>query len=198
MTPLTPSSDLELSPSLRLGEGRRRYFDAWGFGDGGYDDRWVVLSKLGSVPLLVFPNTKARVRSVRLHDLHHVLTGYRADWTGEAEIAAWELAAGCADHGAAWALNLLALAYGVVIAPRRVLAAWARGRRSSSLYREVREWDEALLSRTIGEMRARLGLDRDASAPTASDVLGLSVAASLGWALALAVPAAIAALFQAL
>ena len=35
-----------------------------------------------------FPNTAGRVRAVRYHDLHHVVTGYATDWTGEAEIGA--------------------------------------------------------------------------------------------------------------
>ena len=67
-------------------EARARYFAENGFGDGGYDDRFVVL-RVGGVPALVFPNTKQRVRSVRIHDVHHVLTGYATSWRGEGEIA---------------------------------------------------------------------------------------------------------------
>ena len=43
--------------------------------DGGYGKRWV---KVKMRPLAVyFPNTKGRVRSVKLHDLHHIVAGYR-------------------------------------------------------------------------------------------------------------------------
>ena len=42
-----------------------------------------------------FPNTKAHQWATPLHDLHHILTRFRTDWIGEAEIAAWELRAGC-------------------------------------------------------------------------------------------------------
>ena len=49
-----------------------------------------------------FPNTPSRKRAVRYHDLHHALTGYATDLTGEFEISAWEIGSGCADHVAAW------------------------------------------------------------------------------------------------
>ena len=36
---------------------------------------------VGPIPL-GFPNSDARRRAVKLHDLHHVLTGYGTTWTG--------------------------------------------------------------------------------------------------------------------
>jgi hypothetical protein len=139
-----------------LREERARYFAANGFAkDGGYSARWVAL-RLGCVPVAVLPNTAARVRAVRLHDLHHVLTGYATTWSGEAEIAAWELASGCGRYGAAWVLNGLALLYGLFLCPRRLAAAWRRGRRSRNLYHEG--WRDALLDETVGAARLRLGL----------------------------------------
>ena len=50
--------------------------------------------RIGRVPVAAFPNGAARVRAVRLHDLHHVATGYATSWVGEAEIGAWEREAG--------------------------------------------------------------------------------------------------------
>ena len=68
--------------ALTLREARGRYFAANGLGEGGYDDKWV---RLAVGPLrFAFPNTAGRVRAVRYHDLHHVVTGYATDWTGEA------------------------------------------------------------------------------------------------------------------
>ena len=147
--------------TLSVREARERYFRDNGFGeDGGYGAAWV---KLQMGPLtLPLPNTPQRVRAVRFHDLHHVVTGYATDWTGEAEIAAWEIAGSCADHHAAWLLNLWAMAIGLVIAPRRVWRAFVRGRRSRNLYREP--WSEALLEPRVGELRARLGLSDAAAA----------------------------------
>ena len=77
-----------------------QYFRDNDFGeDGGYSADWVKL-KIGPIPF-AFPNTPARRRAVRFHDLHHFLTGYQTDWVGEAEIAAWEVATGCKDMWAA-------------------------------------------------------------------------------------------------
>lgn len=115
---------------------------------------------------------------MKLHDLHHVLTGYAANWTGEVEIGSWEVGAGCGKHYAAWILNLLAMQYGFFIAPRKVLIAMARGRRSRTLY-AAPELDVAMLDRRVGEVRAELGLDAPVPTPTFGDALAL-----LGWMLA--------------
>jgi hypothetical protein len=73
------------SDATPVRQARAEYFRANGFGDdGGYDARWVKV-KLGAVPLW-FPNTDARRRAVRLHDLHHLATGYETSLVGEAEI----------------------------------------------------------------------------------------------------------------
>jgi hypothetical protein len=141
---------------LKVRDARTAYFVTSGFAtDGGYGERWVFL-KAGGKTVFVFPNTAARVRAVRFHDIHHVLTEYDTSWTGEAEIAAWELAAGCGRHYAAWVLNIGAAAIGLVIAPRRVMRAFVRGLRSRTLYRD--EFTEDLLDQSVGELRLRLKL----------------------------------------
>lgn len=156
-------------------EARARYFAANGFDERGYADRWVRL-QAGPVPIY-FPNTAARVRSVRVHDVHHVVTGYATTWTGEAEIGAWEIASGCADHVAAWILNLMALPIGLAIAPDATFHAFVRGRRSANLYRTT--IDDPLLDRPVADLVRALRLDRDAGAPSAADV-----AAFVGWSTA--------------
>ncbi len=136
---------------LTLRQARDLYFETNGFGpNGGYDDPWVDFS-LGPVPF-PFPNTPARVRAVRFHDLHHVLTGYATSTVGEFEIAAWELAAGCKGFAAAWALNLGGLLFGLLVAPRRTVAAFFRGRGDRTVYGEAYE---ALLDLRVGDARAR-------------------------------------------
>jgi len=142
-------------PTLTLGEARALYFERAGFDERSYTDRWVALRVFGR-PLLGFPNTRARVRAVRLHDLHHVLTGYDTSWAGEGEIGAWELASNCRDHYAAWWLNFSAALIGLCIAPRRVVAAFRRGRRERNLYDTA--FSEALLAERVGSLRARLGI----------------------------------------
>lgn len=158
-------------PNLTLGEAVKEYFAANHFGeDGGYNDRWVEV-KLGPIPFYI-PNTESRVRAVRYHDLHHVLTGYRTDLAGEFEISAWELATGCADFYAAWWLNLLGLIGGLLIWPRRTVFAFLRGRRSKNLYREP--YGPALLADTVGAARTRLELANEAhGGMTGADGLSL-------------------------
>jgi hypothetical protein len=135
---------------------REAYFVRSGFAtDGGYGDRWVKLKTKGRT-VFAFPNTAARVRSVRLHDIHHVLTEYDTTWAGEAEIGAWELGSGCGRHYPAWVLNFGAVVIGAVLWPRRVWAAFRRGRRSGNLY--AVEFSEELLDRTVGELRQAIGL----------------------------------------
>jgi hypothetical protein len=143
--------------SMTLGTARSAYYDANGFGsDGGDSLEWVPI-KLWKLTLKI-PNTDGRRRAVKVHDLHHVVTGYQTTWTGEAEIAAWELSTGCLSSVAATVLNLGALAVGLVIAPHAIMRAWARGRHSKNLYREPGV--DHLLPRTLDEVRAELALDR--------------------------------------
>jgi hypothetical protein len=151
-----------------MGAARSTYFAANGFGEGGYDDAWVQF-KIGPVPLFM-PNSPARVRAVRLHDLHHVVTGYDTSWTGEGEIGAWEIASSCADHYAAWLLNLEAMAIGLALAPGAMYRAFVRGRHSRNLYRTP--FSQALLEPTVGETRRRLALDGPPPVATLGDTVG--------------------------
>jgi hypothetical protein len=154
-------------PSLSLREARTCYFidNAFGGPEGNYHERWVKLY-LGPVPV-VFPNSAARVRAVRYHDLHHVLTGYATTMKGETEIAAWELASGCRSMAVAWVLNLLGMAVGLWIDRKGLFAAFVRGRHCGNLY-EGADLD-ALLSHRLGEQRAALRLDRAPPPATAAD-----------------------------
>jgi hypothetical protein len=173
--------------TLSVREARTRYFAANGFGDGGYDATWVKL-QAGPIPLY-FPNTPARVRAVRFHDLHHVATSYATTWLGEAEIGAWEIASSCADHYAAWILNLQAFAIGLFLSPAALWRAFVRGRQTRNLYRGT--IDDALLDGTVATLRSRLALDRPRAPARFRDAVGFAV-----WSvLALATLAATAALF---
>lgn len=154
--------------SLTLRQARQRYFEDSGFDETSYADRWV---KLQAGPIAFYiPNSDARVRAVKLHDLHHPATEYDTSWTGEAEIAAWEIGSGCAHHYAAWVLNLQAWSLGLFLAPRRVFQAFIRGRSSSNLYRST--VDDALLAESMGSLRQRLKLNQ--SIPKANVADGVS------------------------
>jgi hypothetical protein len=103
-----------------------------------------------------FPNTKAHQWATPLHDLHHILTGYRTDWMGEAEIAAWELRAGCKTLVVYW-LDAAAAAIGLFISPTRVWRAFLRAKGQRTLYRDP-ALCEFVSQMTVGEVRARLGI----------------------------------------
>lgn len=164
---------VDYDPQSTMREARALYFRVNQFGDsGGYDDAWVDF-KLGPVPM-PFPNTAGRIRAVKFHDLHHVLTGYDTDTIGELEIAAWELAAGCKGFVAAWQLNLGGMFAGALVAPRRTLRAFTRGRHSRTLYGD--DLDTLLESR-VAELRARMGVEN------ATPPLGLLDALLFGVAL---------------
>ena len=160
------------TPVSTVREARARYFAANGFDERGYADRWVRL-QAGPIPMYL-PNTRSRVRAVRVHDVHHVVTGYDTSFVGEAAIGAWEIASGCADHGAAWILNLLALPIGLARAPGATFRAFVRGRRSGNLYR--RTIDDTLLDQPVGALVRGLDLDRPPAPAGLADV-----AAFIGW-----------------
>jgi hypothetical protein len=161
--------------TLTLREARERYFVANKFGaDGGYSLDWVQV-KVGPVPFTI-PNTKSRKRAVRFHDLHHTLTGYRTNFRGECEIGAWEVATGCADHWAAWFLNLSTVGSGVLFAAGDVWRAFVRGRNSANLYRAA--FDDALLDRRLGDVRRELRLSASPAAARAADRVAFA-----GWSL---------------
>jgi hypothetical protein len=161
---------------LLLRDARAAYLAANGLpADGGYEDAWVRF-KIGPLPV-AFPNTEGRRRAVPLHDLHHPLTGYGTDLVGEAEIGGWELGSGCTRYPAALVLNLLASGFVLPGHPRRVLRALLRGRQSRNLYATA--WDDALLGRRVGEVRAELGLDGDRPPAASRDRIAVA-----GWAAA--------------
>jgi hypothetical protein len=159
------------APDAVIRDARERYFAIAGFDNGGYADKWV---RLKAGPLTVkFPNTAARVRSVKLHDIHHILTEYDTSWTGESEIGAWEIASGCGRHLVAWTLNLGAFGIGLVIAPRRTYRAFIRGRHSRNLYPSA--FREEMLDERVGSLRDELSIGSEPPRATMADRMMFAV-----------------------
>lgn len=134
-------------------EARQRYFQENGLPeDGGEAARWVRV-QFGPL-LLLFPNSKSRVRSLIRHDLHHIANDCDTSLIGEGLVAAWELGKGCGNHPVAWFLQLQALWWGILFAPRRAFAAYLKGRQSRNLYHEedAHKW----LSRSVQQLRVYL------------------------------------------
>ena len=172
----------ERDEATTLREARSQYFENNGLGkDGGYGDTWVDF-KIGPIPF-PFPNSAARVRAVRYHDLHHMLTGYRTDFHGEMEISAWEIAAGCKGFVVAWQLNLAGMFGGATYMPRRIFRAFVRGRHSRSLYGLPLE---PLLDQSVAQVRERTGLrEADRARATPGDVVWFALALSAGFVIGL-------------
>jgi hypothetical protein len=101
-------------------------------------------------------NPRARMRAVPLHDLHHVATGYGTDLIGEAETSAFELRGGI-DSFFLWVFKLSAITIGLFLAPGRVIRAFRRAAGARALYEQRIPYDE-LLTLSVGELRARLGI----------------------------------------
>lgn len=122
-----------MTESLTVENALRLHYAASGLpADGGrYAAVWTL--KLGPMSLRL-RNFKWRQRALPRHDIHHLLTGYECTPKGEMEMAAWEFAAGPFPSVLSTAFCLPLVAIGALIAPRRSLAAFARGRRSRTLY----------------------------------------------------------------
>ena len=162
--------------SASLRELRAGYFERAGLpADGGYSRRWVRVAK--RLPLYIL-NTAPRRRALPYHDLHHVLTRYETSNAGEAEIGAWELAAGTGPHWMAAVLDLSAMAVGLLIAPGHTFRAFVRGRRCATLYTEP--LTDELLDAPVDRVRARLGLGAEAAPATPADALAFAATALLG------------------
>ena len=94
-------------------------------------DRWY---RMGGVPVL--PLVGKLKQSLILHDIHHLVTGYDTSWSGEFELAGWELGSGgCHTHFFFWFDRIGAFAFGLLTAPRRVLRAFRAGWHARNLYR---------------------------------------------------------------
>ena len=111
---------------------------------------------IGKIPIRI-PNIPARVKIARFHDIHHIITGYPANWLGEAEIGAWEIATGCRTSFIAWFLNSGAAVVGLFLNPKAVIRAFLRGRNTpTNLYHDFEY--EVLLNMTVKEVRDLVGL----------------------------------------
>ena len=143
--------------ALKVKAALQLYFSKYHFEDGGYNLKWFKI-KIGAfyIPL---PNTKARVEAVKIHDIHHIITEYKADWQGEVEISAWEIAAGCGSYYVAWLLNASSFFLGIFLFPQLLFKAFMRGRKTKrSLYKNV-AYDEILLNKSVGELRESIEPD---------------------------------------
>jgi hypothetical protein len=150
--------DHPLPASWSVAAGRAAYLAENGFSVMAYDAPTTEAARLFGVRFSV-PNTPRHRWALLRHDLHHVATGYGTDYTGEAEISAWELRSGIRALGLYTGSIVLSVALlGLLIAPLRTLRAFLAGGRAQSLFRHGGLPYDALLSLSIAELRAYLNL----------------------------------------
>lgn len=143
-----------LPASMRVRDARDAYLAENGFTLASYDSPTTDGSFLGMK--FSVPNPPPHQRAVRLHDLHHVATGYGTDHAGEGEISAWQARRGLWGTGMyVTSIVVMNALLGAVFAPRRTAAALAGAGGGGSLFSREVEY-EALLDRTVGELRELL------------------------------------------
>lgn len=145
----------EFDNAMTIRDALTLLFERYGIPPDAYTAKSFTIP-VGKIPIPV-PNIPSRVKIARFHDVHHILTGYAANWKGEAEIGAWELATGCRYSFIAWFLNSGAVLVGLLMYPKSVCKAFIRGRNTrTNLYHHFNY--ETLLDKTIQEVQESIGL----------------------------------------
>ncbi len=104
------------------------------FSDDAEKARWISI-KLGPIKI-PFPNLRQRREAIYLHDLNHLLTNYDTTWIGEGEIAAWELASGFPKkYWIGYVYPPMTFLIGLIIAPRKTVAAFKKGVGKNTIYK---------------------------------------------------------------
>jgi hypothetical protein len=104
---------------------------------------------------IIIPNPPRHRHILRIHDLHHVVTGYGTCHVGEGELAMWEWRAGVLGLGP-WAVFLTIITgfIGFVYAPGRMLRAWRDSKGARPLWALPMAYEEMLCA-TVAELRAQ-------------------------------------------
>lgn len=131
---------------------------------------WI---SLGPVPVPI-PNPPSRRRALRIHDLHHVVTGYGTDLSGEAQVSAWECAAGLHNESVAWIFCPAGTLGGMLRWPIKTVTAYARGRRARTFFGQDADTTDAL---PLAAAHHWCRTTEPAPTPTIRDWVG-----ALGWA----------------
>ncbi len=114
-----------------------------------YKGSWFYIYTAGrKVPF--FP-TFGFKRGLAQHDVDHMLSGYDTSWTGEGELAAWELASGgCGTNVMFWLDRLFFLPIAFLMAPIRAARAFRRGLHCRNAFRLRRD---EMLAMDVEELR---------------------------------------------
>jgi len=153
----TFSLDHPFPPGLSVREARDSYLAENGFGMDQYDADSVTVNFWGiRFPV---PNPPTRKIAIRYHDLHHVMTGYGTDPTGEAEISVWEFRRGIRAFGVYVRFIIFTgIILGFFHSPKAVWTAWKASKIGNPLPKPTMAHYESLLEKTLGELRREYGV----------------------------------------
>lgn len=141
-------------------DARDAYLAENGFDMEQYDADSVTLNFFGI--RIRIPNPRSRKLAVRYHDLHHAMTGYGTDPTGESETSVWEFRRGTQVFGFyVRLLVLLGIFQGLSHSPRLVFKAWNACKIGPRLPTPSISHYESLLDRTLGELRLTYGIPKE-------------------------------------
>jgi len=162
-----PESEMDdLTPAVLLPV----FYEKNNLGDDGGLSSPVVRIEVSRNFHFYMPNYDARREAVLWHDVHHLVTGYSASsFIGECEISAWEIGSGCGKYWAAFIIDTSGLVLGCFINPRKIIQAYARGRRTKNLYHDDFA-KEIVLQTSVEELKSMLNLDKVKKETSASFV----------------------------
>lgn len=136
---------------MRVQDALQDYYQNHSFGDEARTQKWATVP-LGPFKI-PFPNLKKRREVIHLHDIHHLLTAYETDWTGEGELAAWEIASGFTKkYWIGYCYAPIALAIGGIISPTRAFRAFQKGWGKKNLF-HMDLPEEKLMAMQLSELQ---------------------------------------------
>ncbi len=160
----------DLPDNLRMKDALKMFYNEHGLPpDGGTTSRLFKV-QIGFIKFHL-PNPKMRQQVVLFHDMNHILTNYKADFfTGEIQIAGYEISSGCGKYLFAWWINLCFYALGLIINPKLLFIGFMRGRNCKGIYYYAKELNNPLEMR-IGAIKEKLGFNKPINKTNWKDIL---------------------------
>lgn len=114
----------------------------------------LVKAKIGRFPIYM-PNFSL-LSNIYVHDINHMITGYKLTWKGEFELSAWEIAAGgWGKNYVAWYLCLMGVALGVFSFPKALWIAYKKGSQQTNAHFLVNS-KEQILQLSFDELQQQM------------------------------------------
>lgn len=144
----------DYDPNLTLEEALKLFYKENYFDQSSYHSTFEYW-QIGPIKWY-FYNHPQRRSSIFYHDVHHILTGYLPNWTGEGEIAAFEMTTGfTSKYWMRYIYDSTTLFIGLVISPIRVLKSIRKSFGKTNLYKLGLSKEE-IRKKTIRDLREAL------------------------------------------